>query len=168
MVKLLERTKHNTSSVHSVASNQSEFLSFTRPLEAIATDHYGYRRGIITAQIALETGNGRRVIDRNLFNIKCTQSWLTAGGGCVDVKTSEYKGGVKVSQVASFRKYNSYTDSLIDYIDLISGNARYAYAWANRDNPAEYFNGLVLGGYATDPQYTASLLQRYNAVKGLV
>ena len=132
-----------------------DFRNMVEPLEDIAVS-YGYKRGIITSQIALETNYGKSIIDKNLFNIKATGSWLSSGK-FVERKTWEIIKGVRVDVIAKFRKYDSYEESLKDYITLISSLSRYAYAWSQRDNEMEYFKGLVQGGYATDLVYAEKL-----------
>lgn len=135
--------------------NINDFKEMCKPLEDIAVS-YGYKRGIITSQIALETGYGRSIIDMNLFNIKATGDWLKYGN-YVEQKTWEIIEGVRVDVVAKFRRYYSYEESLQDYIKLISGLTRYRVAWDSRHNEKQYFTGLVLGGYATDLTYAEKL-----------
>lgn len=132
-----------------------DFKEMCSPLEDIAVG-YGYKRGIITTQIALETGYGKKIIDNNLFNIKATGGWLTSDN-FIEVITHEYIKGVKTKVIAKFRKYTSYENSLYDYINLISKLSRYTQAWLNRHNEKEYFKGLVAGGYATDLVYAEKL-----------
>jgi len=149
---------YNMNVVHSLTGE--EFKILCKSLEKIATDR-GYKYGIITTQIKLETGSGKKIIDKNLFNIKATGSWLKSGR-FVEVGTTEYENGIPVKQPAKFRKYQSYEESLKDYLNLISGLSRYKTAWNNRHNPNSYFNGLYSGGYATDPIYSDKLKQIYN------
>jgi len=146
--------------VHSL--DRATFDALCRDLEEIA-EGYGYAYGIITAQISLETGNGTKIIDNNLFNIKATGSWLESKT-YVEVITTEYENGIPRKQSAKFRKYNSYEESLMDYISLIGRLSIYKEAWINRNNPYVYFNALYSGGYATDPIYAVKLREKYEAI----
>lgn len=153
------------SPINSVARDIGSFAAFMRPLEDIAVNEFGYARGVISAQVALETGYGKYVIGKNLFNIKAGTSWQ---GKKARVKTYEYVNGQKIDTFAYFRDYNSYEESVRDYIRLISGASRYVNTWAARKNPKTYFTELKDAGYATDPIYPDSLMTRYNNIKNLV
>lgn len=146
--------------------DQNDFLRLMAPLEDVAVKR-GYKRGIITAHVALETGNGKLIIDHNLFNIKATGKWLLPGK-FVDQLTTEFENGrTKPRKLPQpFRKYGSYRESLDDYLRLISTFSGYRDAWENRDNPYLYFVGLMNEGirkdYATDPDYVDKLRERLN------
>lgn len=127
----------------------------------------GYKRGIISSQIDLETGYGKKVIDRNLFNIKASGSFLISGK-YVEVLTTEYVKGEAKKLVLKFRKYNSYEESLNDYIKLISTSPLYKNAWTNRNNPLKYYNALIenpdpMKRYSTDSNYALKLFNIYNS-----
>jgi len=157
------------SAVHTITSSINRvqnFIEFMQSHEDFVTKNYGMARGIITSQVALETGYGAKVIGKNLFNIKCTDYWKNKGGTCVGVMTKEeMKNGKLVPVYAYFRDYDTYRSSVIDYINLIKNLTRYTYAWSNRTKPHEYFDGLVIGGYATDSSYARKLSDIYNTIK---
>lgn len=150
--------------VHSIATDIDSFVDFMQPLESLA-QRQGYAPGVITAHVAQETGYGRRVIGKNLFNIKASTGW---SGKSVRIKTWEYTPENQV--YAYFRDYATYVDSLTDYMRLISSGAggRYSNAWKSRQEPEQYFVQLTAAGYATDPVYSQNLITRYQAVKDLV
>jgi flagellar protein FlgJ len=145
--------------VNSIARSVEDFILFMKPLELNAMDQ-GYALNIISAQVAQETGWGRYVIGKNLFNIKATDNWH---GSTAEVWTTEYIHGKPIQVKAVFRDYPSYDDSLNDYIALIK-MPRYTEAWENRLNAEKYFKGLVKGGYATDPIYARNLIRRYDKI----
>lgn len=147
--------------VHKIAHTRKQFLWFMVGLEDIAQNVYGFAPDIISAQIALETAYGKKVINHNLFNIKATKSWK---GETCKVMTTEYISGKPKKMFQYFRAYNSYLDSLKDYVHLLHYK-RYADAWAFRKNPRLFFQALVNGGYATDPEYSKSLLKRFNTIQ---
>jgi len=155
----------NKNPVHRL--EKEDFNNLCQSLEIIAVSK-GYKKGIITAQISLETGYGKKVIDNNLFNIKATESWLTSGT-YVKVGTTEYENGKAVKQPAKFRKYISYEESLKDYINLISTVSFYRLAWNSRHDPFLYFYYLIYTGnpkyrYATDPTYPKKCLDIFEAL----
>jgi len=161
----------NKNPVHSL--NKETFNKLCQSLEIIAVSR-GYEKGIITAQISLETGHGKSIIDNNLFNIKATGSWLTSGTYVV-VGTHEYINGVKTyipptdKNPPKFRKYASYEESLKDYINLISTTSFYRLAWNSRHDPYLYFYYLINTGdpkykYATDPTYPKKCLDIFEAL----
>lgn len=151
--------------VHSVAADLTSFCRFMSALEDYAESR-GYARGVISAQVAQETGYGKSVIGKNLFNIKATTGWQ---GKKAQVKTFEYdKQGNKYNTYAYFRDYDSFEESIADYIRLISTASRYTATWAARNKPAQYFLELYRAGYATDIKYTQNLQARFDVIKNLV
>lgn len=143
-----------------IAKTRREFAKFMYLLEYIAQQH-GFQYGIATTQAALETGYGFSVLGRNLFGIKCTRSWLKKGGRCKNAKTFEEISGRMRPVPGCFRIYDSYEDSLMDYISLIHRLKRYRRAWANRNNYKIYFEELEAAGYATDSGYAEKCIARY-------
>lgn len=148
--------------IHSVAESMEDFILFMKPLETIAVIR-GYFINIISAQVAQETAWGHKIIGKNLFNIKSMQEWVNQGKPTAEAWTTEYIHGKPIKVKARFRDYVTYGDSLEDYILLIQ-KPWFREAWINRLDPEKYFNGLVKGGYATDPVYADSLLRRYDKI----
>ena len=114
----------------------------------------------LVAQAALETGWGRRGIQRNdggsahnLFGIKAT-GW---SGERARVGTHEYTNGVKHSETADFRAYASPAESFADYVRLLKNNPRYQQALAAGNDIQGFARGLQKAGYATDPGYAAKI-----------
>lgn len=114
----------------------------------------------LVAQAALETGWGRRTIQRNdggsahnLFGIKAT-GWK---GERARVGTHEYTNGVKHSETADFRAYGSPAESFADYVRLLKNNPRYQQALAAGKDITGFARGLQKAGYATDPGYAAKI-----------
>jgi flagellar protein FlgJ len=110
----------------------------------------------LVAQAALETGWGRRGIQRNdggsannLFGIKAT-GWK---GDRVRTGTHEYTNGVKHSETAEFRAYDSPAESFADYVRLLKNSPRYQQALAAGKDIHGFAKGLQKAGYATDPSY---------------
>lgn len=110
----------------------------------------------LVAQAALETGWGRRMIQRgdggsahNLFGIKAT-GWK---GERATATTHEYSHGVKHSERADFRAYTSAAESFADYVRLLKTSPRYRQALQAGTDVRGFAQGLQRAGYATDPAY---------------
>ncbi len=113
----------------------------------------------LVAQAALETGWGRRlagqegVSSQNLFGIKAGSRWE---GQRMSSDTHEYVDGVRRSERADFRAYDSPANSFADYAKVL-GNPRYAAARGAGDDVHRFASALQQAGYATDPAYAAKI-----------
>ncbi|WP_312238130.1 flagellar assembly peptidoglycan hydrolase FlgJ [Stenotrophomonas sp.] len=114
----------------------------------------------LVAQAALETGWGRKLVQRNgggsshnLFGIKAS-GW---GGERATSGTHEYVDGVRRNETASFRAYTSVGDSFADYVKLLKNSPRYQNALQAGGDVRGFAQGLQKAGYATDPSYAAKI-----------
>ncbi|AKC87997.1 flagellar assembly peptidoglycan hydrolase FlgJ [Pseudoxanthomonas suwonensis] len=114
----------------------------------------------LVAQAALETGWGRKQIQRNdggsthnLFGIKAT-GWK---GERASAGTHEYVNGVRVSEKAEFRAYASPSESFADYVRMLKNNPRYRQALQSGGDVKRFAQALQNAGYATDPSYAAKI-----------
>lgn len=114
----------------------------------------------LVAQAALETGWGRRTIQRgdggtahNLFGIKAT-GWK---GERAAATTHEYTNGVRHTERAEFRAYASPAESFADYVRLLKQNPRYRQALESGGDVRRFASALQQAGYATDPRYADKL-----------
>ena len=122
----------------------------------------GLPASILASQCILETGWGKHIptdihsgkFSFNLFGIKGEGS-----NGSVYIYTHEYVNGKKIKIIAKFRAYNDYTESFIDYGNLILGAKRYKEAVINKGNAEKYIYKLWKAGYATDPKYPEKILK---------
>lgn len=132
----------------------AEFGRLFGPVAREASRTSGVPASIILAQAALETGWGSSTIGdaKNLFGIKGT-----GPAGSVNVATGEFRNGRQVTEQASFRKYNTWAESIADHGRLLQ-NARYAAAMRNANNPDQFARELQKAGYATDPEYANKLI----------
>lgn len=137
------------------------FLRALWPAAERAASEMGLSPEALLAQAALETGWGRHVMSRNgggsshnLFGIKADSSW---GGDRVRQTTLEFKDGVALKTRAAFRAYDSYGQSLSDYVRFIQSNPRYRRALEVVDDERRYFRELQRAGYATDPDYAEKI-----------
>lgn len=137
------------------------FVASLWPHAERAARELGIVPDALVAQAALETGWGRSLPHNqygessfNLFGIKAGSDWT---GPRAVVSTLEFVGGVPEQRREPFRMYSGIGEAFDDYVELVRGKARYAEALA-ANTPAEYFEGLSKGGYATDPDYAAKLV----------
>ena len=142
-------------------SDADEFVTALKPHIEQAANELGVSPRVLLAQAALETGWGRHMpVDSdgrasyNLFGIKADASWQ---GAVARGQTQEYDGQRMVSTEDGFRRYDSYAQSVRDYVDFIRSQPRYAAALNHGGDDKNFVQGLKSGGYATDPQYVEKI-----------
>lgn len=109
------------------------------------------------AQAALESGWAKSELAQkyfNLFGVKADSSWA---GPTVTLPTTEYVGGMPVTQQATWRVYDSWLDSIKDRAAFLLDNPRYAPAFAYTSG-ATFAQAVAAAGYATDPNYAAKII----------
>ncbi|WP_114417639.1 flagellar assembly peptidoglycan hydrolase FlgJ [Marinospirillum perlucidum] len=143
-------------------ASPEDFVRHLYPIAERAAERLGVDPRVMLAQSALETGWGRHMIARedgsnsfNLFGIKADQRWE---GEAAEIPTLEYRNGQPQQERAHFRAYESFEDSMHDYIDFLTANPRYQQALEQRENPQAFAQGLQQAGYATDPQYARKIV----------
>jgi hypothetical protein len=116
----------------------------------------GITPAAVTAQGALESGWGKAAIGHNLFGIKADKGW---NGARRLVTTREVLDGESVIIQDWFRDYDSFADSIDDHFQFLRRNSRYAACFDPDDSKTDhqYFQALKDAGYATAPDYVASL-----------
>lgn len=142
--------------------NEQEFVQRLMPIAEKVAPEYGLDPKALVAQAAVETGWGKFMIHsqqgqngHNLFGIKADRNWQ---GNRTLVDTLEYSGGNPKRQLAQFRAYGSFEDSMRDYAGFVSNSSRYSNAMQSAKDPAAYFEQLQQAGYATDPQYANKVI----------
>lgn len=118
------------------------------------------------AQAILESNWGRSALaeapNYNLFGIKGDYN-----GAYCTFPTSEYLNGRWCTVNANFRKYPSWAESLSDHSALFNRWDRYANLRGNY-NYRDVCNKVREDGYATDPSYSAKLIniiEQYNLTR---
>lgn len=159
----------NDAQIHQYSStpNQSTktMINQFKEIMSNAADAASRTSGIpsvfILAQAALESGWGKsEVIDvrgtksHNLFGIKATGNWK---GKIAESLTTEFINGEHTKVIAKFRAYESYAESLADFAQLITHNARYRPLAQHLQDPVSYGQAMQDAGYATDPDYAKKL-----------
>jgi flagellum-specific peptidoglycan hydrolase FlgJ len=125
---------------------------------------------VTLAQAILESGWGRSKLsfnDRNYFGMKCFGNPGTIAVSCHDYVTQECNPTTLAcwTTVASFRVYNSPTDSFRDHGRQLATLTRYKAAFNYPNNPNQFAAEVHKAGYATDPNYTTKLvgiMQKYD------
>lgn len=139
-----------------MAADISPFVADAQKLQ----DQTGIPASITLGQIILESSgsnagglSGLAADAHNLFGIKGS-----GNAGSVYMPTNEYNSdGSSYSTSAAFRKYTDYYASMVDHAQLLSGD-RYAQHLKSATSINDYANGILAGGYATDPNYANDLL----------
>ena len=143
------------------ALTPARFVADLHPLAAAAAARLGVEPEVLLAQAALETGWGRHIVgaagasSNNLFNIKASRDWP---GDTVRRAVLEYRDGVAVREVATFRAYGSPAESFADYATFLQASPRYARALARAADGEAYLRELQDAGYATDPRYADKVI----------
>jgi flagellar protein FlgJ len=155
--------------------NAQSFIEQLYPAAQKAAEQLGIDPKALLAQAAIETGWGQHMIhntsgenSHNLFGIKADRRWQ---GDRAMVDTIEFEKGVAATKKAPFRVYDSFADSMQDYVGFVKQNPRYDEAVNQSQSPLNYFSELQKAGYATDPEYANKVinvfegeqLKRYSA-----
>lgn len=142
-----------------------EFVSTLLPHAKEAAQKIGLDPRLLIAQAALETGWGKFVMHDesgqpgfNLFGIKAGKNW---NGDSIHINTLEVEGQQFKKVNASFRKYQSFSESFDDYVNFITQNPRYQKAVDTTHNAKQYIKELQTSGYATDPDYAKKIIEIY-------
>lgn len=141
---------------------QLGFIKRLLPHAERAARSLGTSPMVLLAQAALETGWGQSQLAQadsargnNFFGIKADGRW---DGERVGKRTIEYSDGKPGWQQAWFRAYDSVASAFDDYVSFVKDSPRYSQAIAGAREPQNYLDGLVKGGYATDPQYARKVM----------
>lgn len=128
-----------------------EFIQEIYPYARKASKESGIPTSVIIAQAGLESGWGKSTLAqkfKNLFGIK---------GKGANLPTQEFEGGGYKDTAANFRTYESYGESVDDWVELLTQNERYNQV-VNAQTPEEAARELQKAGYATDPDYSDKLI----------
>ncbi len=127
---------------------------------------------VVIAQAALETGWGQKIIktdngesSNNLFNIKADSRW---DGEQTQKETLEFENGAMVKKREPFRVYESLSQSVNDYLKLLTGSERYQGALENSTDVEQFLHNLQSAGYATDPNYAKKIMGTLRTVTSLL
>ena len=145
--------------------NKSEFIPTIAPIVKAENKRRGNPlfSSVVIAQAICESNWGQSTIMMKanaIFGIKATSSWK---GKVYNANTKEcYDGSTYTNITACFRAYNSLSESIADYFDLILGLSRYQGA-INASSPLECITAIKNGGYATSPTYINTIMSIINS-----
>lgn len=146
-----------------------DFVDAMLPVAQKIVKHVGLNPVMLVAQAALETGWGKHVLKDdqgnssfNLFNIKADKSW---SGDSVGTTTLEYRDGTAVKETAAFRRYESFAESIEDFVQFIQQNPRYQEALSVVQDSEQFIEQLHRAGYATDPNYSQKVLSVFERLQ---
>jgi Mannosyl-glycoprotein endo-beta-N-acetylglucosaminidase len=142
----------------SFSGRKKQFLDSLAPAAMEHGARIGVDPRIILAQAAQETGWGRAAPGNNYFGIKSHGQ-----GGGQSFATHEVINGNRVAMNDSFRQFASPADSVAGYADFLSKNKRYQPMLQAQGMDAQ-ISALGRSGYATDPNYGASISQIANSL----
>ena len=151
-----------------IDQNQSHFLSAIKQ-GAMDGAKEGVLPSITAAQAILESGWGSSELakapNNNLFGIKDSEDW---NGEIVTVPTQEYVNGDYIKINATFRKYTSWNDSVVDHAKFFTSTEWRKNNYRKVVNETDYriaAQELKNAGYATDPSYAGKLISLIEAYK---
>lgn len=143
---------------------KNDFINLVAPIVQNENKKRNYPlfSSVVIGQACLETGFGASSLmmkAKAIFGIKATASWQ---GKVYNAKTKECYDGVNYTSINdSFRAYNNFEDSVVDYFKLITTSSRYRSA-CTATTPRACITAIKNGGYATDPKYINSIMNIIN------
>ena len=139
-----------------IPDNVKQFINTVYNGANAGFHQYGLFASVTIAQGGLETGWNVTPVGNNLFGIKADSSWT---GKTVTVETWEDYGNGPVQVMATFRAYDSISDSVLDRCKFLQENSNYVNAGVfSATSPEEQCQALKDAGYATDPDYVSKLV----------
>ncbi|MDL2310393.1 glucosaminidase domain-containing protein [Peptostreptococcaceae bacterium OttesenSCG-928-C18] len=141
-----------------ISKEQQDFIAKVGAVAAEDMEKSGILASLIIAQAILESGWGMSELAANanaLFGIKAGSRW---NGRVFSIATKECYDGVNFTdEVALFRAYDSWEDSIADHSAFLVGSSRYAAVIGEKDYKIAC-TAIHAAGYATDPTYAEKLI----------
>lgn len=145
--------------------SQSDFIYSIIAGARESYEKYNIFPSVTIAQAILESGWGKSGLAtsaNNLFGIKANGSW---DGATVNMRTAEYTSNNKKYYInADFRKYSSFSESVVDHGKFLSENSRYdKHGVFTAQTPKAQAEALQRAGYATSPTYAEKIVGVINS-----
>lgn len=137
---------------------QTSFLNQILPVALKGQSEYHIPVSLTLAQAVIESGWGINHIQNNLYGFKAYTGWT---GAFVPAQTTEYVNGERISVTCYFKGYNSFEESVEDYIELI-GTGDYYKKVRTATNYIEAAKYMGESKYATSPTYGETILNTIN------
>ena len=138
------------------------FFEKLKPMAITDMRETGILASLTGAQAFIESSKGNSGLTQkanNLFGIKGFYN-----GQSVRMWTTEYRNGVAKRELADFRKYPTWLDSVNDHSNLFNRLDRYKNL-RGETNYVRACNNVAADGYATSPVYATTLLKKINLYK---
>ncbi|GAK31747.1 mannosyl-glycoprotein endo-beta-N-acetylglucosamidase [Weissella oryzae SG25] len=149
---------------------KAEFINRIRPEAQKLEKVYGVRASISIAQAALESNWGHSTLSSTYYNFFGVKA--AAGQPAVTLKTSEYTDDHWITIDGSFRRYDSWQESMESHAKLLvlgtTDNPQRYQGVINATNYEDAAKALYTGGYATDPDYAQkviAIIKKYQLYK---
>ena len=161
-----------------------DFVTAYLPFAKIAEAKTGISAIAILAQGALESGWGTAVIGNSFFGVKSLPGAIDADKQLI--ATTEYsrrmdlkfpvilsvtpivRNGIKMYKYAVkdyFEKYDSAAECFEEHGNFFIQNPRYKSALLVKSDPVLFLTAVAKAGYATDPNYAATLTKIVAMIK---
>ncbi|MFL0250591.1 glycoside hydrolase family 73 protein [Clostridium neuense] len=161
--------KQNVNPVDKIAIARKKFINTIAPYAKEVYKQDKIFASITLAQAMLESGTGSSKLTKkanNLFGIKANKYWT---GRTIQMPTKENYNGKDVVEVATFRAYDNWDESIEDHTNFLKKNSIYTqhgvFTAPNYEAQAE---AIQAAGYATDPNYAnqlIALIKKYKLYK---
>lgn len=140
-------------------NTKEEFLKMLDSHSDLAM-HYNIFPEVMMGQAILESGWGQSRLSKqskNIFGVKVPYNEIGQGKGDL-YDTKEFIDGKYVTVKAEFRRFNTYEESLRQYLSLLNGNHYNKFKVNKATNYKDQLARIKNAGYATDPNYVNSVL----------
>lgn len=148
---------NKTAKADDLNCEESNFINLIKDQAIEDYDKYNILPSVTISQAILESSWGNSSLTKssnNLFGIKTNETWQ---GRTIVFPTNEYHKNVCITVYATFKSYNSYSESIEDHSALLSEDC-YA-AVKNSSNYTDACHSLYSCGYATNPNYSDLLIE---------
>lgn len=149
-----------------VVKNTQDFINQIKDAAIKTYQEYHILPSVTIAQGIIESGSGGSSLSKkynNLFGIKSYGGWK---GATVQLPTKETYNGVTVVIMGTFRVYNNWGDSIEDHGKFLQENSTYRiHGVFTASDYTGQATALQAAGYATDPNYAATLISYIKGYK---
>lgn len=153
------RSARKTSKYINSYNTKEEFIKMLASHSELARQ-YNIFPEVMMGQAILESSWGQSRLSkqsRNIFGVKVPRNERGKGKGDF-YYTKEFINGKYVTVKAEFRRFNTYEESIRQYLSLLNGNYYSKFGVNKAKNYKEQLQRIKNAGYATAPNYVSSVL----------
>lgn len=136
------------------------YFDWLVPMAQTVGQHYGIPWQAIAVQTALETGWGKSSLLTKYNNFGGIKA--AAGDNSVPLATQEFINGKYITITDGFAVWKTPYEGLIGYANFFHRYSRYKAALNYPNDPYKFIEEIKKAGYATAPNYVATLHQMLN------